>query len=164
MKNFIVILLLAACFLVSCSENRHDELPPGEKGSLSLTSELDADIRQVDTRANTPLTNFTGYKIVLSGAENKTVDCPADGKLANLTPGNYDVTLHNFTDDFVPAFNDPRYSGSKTAKVTAGANTTVALTLTQANAGVYFVYDASLAAAGLTDVVPTVTQGANKLV
>lgn len=163
MRKLSALLLLVPFIMASCSNDNNEEIiQPGEKGSLSLTPALDLDVEKVGTRA--PLTSFTGYKLVLAGAESKTIDCPSDGKVENLTPGDYTLTLHNLTDDFVPAFDAPRYSGSETAKIEAGKNTAVSMTLKQANAGVYFVYDESLTTAGLTNVVPTVTQSDKTLV
>lgn len=132
-------------------------------GTLVLNPKFNNDVITANTRTNTPLTDFGGYLLTLDGPDTEEMTFPANGKVEGLTPGDYTVGLTNMTVDFVPAFNAPRYGGTKTATVAVGAETSVAIVLTQVNAGVKFVYDQSLVAAGLSNLVPTLTQGINAL-
>jgi hypothetical protein len=163
MKNFWLPVLLASASVVSCGKEPAPAKPSDGTGTLLLAPAVNGNVTDIVTRANTPLTDFTGYTLTLDGDGTAEMPCPADGKVTGLVPGNYNVTLSNMTDGFVPAFDAPRYGGTKAATVAAGGETPVAIVLTQANAGMKFIYDPSLAAAGLDAMTATVTQGVDAL-
>ncbi len=154
MKKIFLILFAVSFIGTSCTQY---EEPTTGKGSITLSTRKNTDIDLV-TRANDTITDFTGYTLTLDGADYTVMPCPTNGKVSNLTSGNYTITLSNLPTDFSPAFNDSRYAGSQTVTVTQGTNSPVSLVLTQANAGIKFAYDASLTGAGLTNLVATVSQ------
>lgn len=160
MKKLWLPVLLASAFVVSCTKGTTSM---DGTGTLILSSTVNNGVIDVTTRANMMPGDFTGYVLTLEGPDIEEMSCPADGKIEGLTPGDYIVGLSNLTADFVPAFGDPRYGGTKSATVIAGGQTPVAIVLTQANAGVRFVYDQSLADTGLGAMVATVAQDGNAL-
>lgn len=162
MRN-LLLLACTAILVLSCSKELTVPVPVDGTGTLVLNPTLNNDVITVSTRTNTPLTDFGGYLLTLDGPNTEEMPFPANGIVEGLTPGDYTVGLTNMTVDFVPAFDAPRYGGTKTATVTVGAETSVAIVLTQVNAGVKFVYDQSLVDAGLSNLVPALTQGINTL-
>lgn len=168
MKRSLTTLLLsvfAVTALLSACQN-DDSPEQNGKGAIALKASVDnkTALGQIETRAGKPLTDFTGYKLVLSGTAGQTMDFPSDSKVTGLDPGPYTIKVTNYPEDYTPSFGDPRYDGSSEVTVKSGETASVAVELTQANAGVYFVYHESLAQAGIGDIVPTATQGTNSLV
>lgn len=158
------LFILAAPFILAACSDNDGSTPATGKGKLSFRTGIDVSTELVPTRAGIPLDDFTGYKVTLKGAGTKTIDMPSDGVVDGIDAGTYSVTLSNDT-GFVPAFEAPRYSATEAGvAVEAGKNTDVEMTLTQSNAGIYFIRDASLDGTGLEDAVPTVTQGDDALV
>lgn len=159
----IYLTAIAGIFLFSaCSENPSEVLGDGE-GSivLSTTKNIETDKREIATRAEA-LTDFTGYSLTLNDDE---MEVPANGRIDRLVPDTYLVGISNMPSDgdYTPAFDDPRYSGYAEAIVVAGESVRAEIELTQANAGVYFVYDPSLEDLGLMDMTPVVTSGGKTL-
>lgn len=85
-----------------------------------------------------------------------------NGRVDNLTPSNYTVTLTSHPDGFTPAFEDPWYEAQETGvAVEKGANTSITMEAVQANSGIRFVYGESLA--NLGEVIPIITQRTSEL-
>jgi hypothetical protein len=105
------------------------------------------------------LTLQSGATIAYSGT------IPADGTIADLPAGSYTGILRSSATDFTaPAFDTPFYSATvEGIEITSGGTTPVAFDCRQSNVGVKFVYDASLTAAGLDDIIPVITQSENNL-
>lgn len=154
MKKILLIGLLLPFLAVSC--NNDDAALNSERGSLSLK------IAFGETDVHNTRAAMTGYTLTLTGAENRTIENP-ESTITNLTPGDYTITLTNYSTPYTPKFSDPRYTGSTTATVIEGGNTTVELSLSQDNAGVYFDISEGLKEL-YPNLVPTVTQGAAALV
>lgn len=164
MKNFAKLLIsfvVTGAMLISCSD---DVAAPAERamGSIRLSSELSMylNAKNVSTRETTPLVDFTDYVLTLDDGTNEPIvvtEIEADGIISDIPAGTYDITLSNY-EGFTPEYNDPRFAQTKTGvAVEAGSTpTSVEFTLTQANAGVRFVYDDSIDLIG--DVTSYVTQ------
>lgn len=167
MKNFryFIYVIGMLTLFAGCSDNDSAvPVPDNDKqvGSITINGSLNTYQKQVDTRATTlvPLTDFEGYVLVING---ETVELPANGTIEGLLPGGYELEMSNMTGYYTPAFNDPRYTGSETVEVYPALNTEAALELQQVNAGVFFFYDETVAAAGLGDMVPLVRAGSYTL-
>lgn len=162
MKRMCLGLMLSVlCGVVVLSSCKKNNNPNGAKGRIILTSYLDMDVNNI-TRATSVLEDFSGYILTISQGSNIVYKSgmPQDG-IVEVPEGTYTVGLSNM-DGFVPAFEDSRYEGSENnIKVVADESTPVTLTLGQANAGVNFIYDPSLAVLG--EVVPFIAQGSNSL-
>jgi hypothetical protein len=105
------------------------------------------------------LTLQSGATIAYSGT------IPEGGTIPDLPAGTYTGILRSEATDFTaPAFDTPFYSATATNLViTPGGTTPVSFDCRQSNAGVRFVYDSSLAAAGLGDIIPVIAQDGNNL-
>ena len=162
MKKLLLLVLLAPLFFASCSDDASEPVPQGY-GALSLLPSVDPTINASNsTRGETqPLTDLSGYTLTLGGQESKVIDpIPAGGTIGELVPGNYSAVLGNYPTPYSPAFSDPRYSGKvENIKIESGKTATAAFTLTQANAGLRFIYDGSLETHGLGNIVPQLAQG-----
>lgn len=80
-----------------------------------------------------------------------------NGRVDNLIPSNYTVTLTSHPDGFTPAFDDPWYEAQeKGVAVEKAVNTSITMEAVQANSGIRFVYGASLAKLGV--VIPVISQ------
>lgn len=161
MKRLLLTLTLPLALLFSCSSDGGEQtLNPDDSGSIVLSPQIVLDADNISTRATS--TDWTTYTVIVTDSESTEVfkgTFPSGGIIRDLPVGNYTVKLTSHPGGFAaPAFDTQVYEGSETAAVTKGGSTPVHITCYQANAGVYFVYDPSLAAAGLDDVVPTVTQ------
>jgi len=142
--------------LVACSEKK--EINPDERGSLYIASTVDI----TATRAEADVNQFT---LILENMSNSEVAISKqfsefpNGMVEDVPVGNYELTLTSHPDGFVPAFEDPWYQGLKSqVPVTSGRTTMVSVECVQANAGITFIYDPSLAEVGLGDIVPEMTQ------
>lgn len=149
--------------MFSCTDDG-SEVDGGDeknKGGIVLSAQLEAD-DNVDAAAEVDL---AGYTLTVDGPTKVNCACPGDGVIKELAAGSgYSVLLTDMPAEYAPAFDDPRYTGKKeSVEVSAGANTPVQITLSRVNAGVFFEYDESLAAKGLTDLKPTVTMSGKSL-
>ncbi len=132
---------------------------------MALEIDIDAPATHNATRAAN-LDTKTYHLTLKSGATTAYEGTmPAGGKIENIPAGTYTGTLRSTPAEFAaPAFDTPVYSATVSGiKVTAGGSTPVDFDCAQTNAGVKFVYDASLATAGMAAVVPVVAQGNNNL-
>lgn len=156
---FVLPLLFCAC-------NEHKEDPSDERGSLQIASTV-VGVEMSRTRAEADVNQFT---LILENESNPEVyitglfsDFP-DGTINDIPVGNYVVTLTSHPEGFTPAFDDPWYEGvRRNISVVSGRTNMVAVECIQANAGVSFVFDPSLEAVGLGNIVPEMTQGGTTL-
>jgi len=142
--------------LVACSEK--NDVNPDEMGTLYIASTVDI----TATRAEADVNEFT---LILENMSNSEVAISKqfsefpNGMVENVPVGSYELTLTSHPEGFVPAFEDPWYQGLKSqVPVTSGRTTMVSVECVQANAGITFIYDPSLAEVGLGDIVPEMTQ------
>lgn len=162
----VVVPLL---FLASCSSDSDDITPDGGVGSLRIDAVTDSGVDLIErenTRANTDVSTYT-LVLEKQGAEPIIVGkLPSDGVVRDIPAGEYNVRLASHYDYFTPVFEAPTYEGvQEGVTIEGGKTTSVSLTCEQSNAGVYFVYDASLEeVGGFSNVIPTVTQGESALV
>lgn len=157
MKKLSLILPLLSVLACGCSDDKPETRDQG-KGSLSLASSLNLNLSETTGGTRTPVTDFSDYTLTLSGPEEREIEAP-EALIEGLTPGDYTVTLSSYGEEYTPAFSDPRYEGETEVAVEAGNTAQANITLTQANAGLYFEYDTeALEAAGLGSVVPAATQ------
>ncbi|MDR2882192.1 MAG: DUF4493 domain-containing protein [Alistipes sp.] len=156
----------AAAIFTSC--NRTTDYETGY-GSLAVSAWSDPTVIDVDSPAATRAANLDTktYHLTLQSGTTVAYDgmIPADGKIENLPAGTYTGTLQSAQSRFtVPAFDAPFYSATAAnIVITPGGTTPVAFLCRQINAGVRFVYDTSLATAGLGDIIPVIAQGAGSL-
>lgn len=151
-----VVLATAIVSFTGCTEGGDGD------GSILLTTEV-----VTDAGDKYILEDFAEWTVTLAceGEAPSVRDYPLDGEITSLAAGNYTVTVSDFGDVWVPAFDDPRYSGSATVAVGAGKRTDAEITALQTNAGVAFEFDDdALEASGVSTVVPTVMQGDHALV
>lgn len=162
MKRICLIAIMGAFLFPSCSESSDVTSPAEGSIVLSTRKNIDTEKKEISTRAAEELTDLTGYFLTLN---DEAVEIPANGRIDHLAPDTYLVGLSNLEseEDYTPAFDAPKYSGFTTVNVAAGEAVRANVELTQANAGVYFVYDASLEELGLQDVVPIITAGDDTL-
>lgn len=160
MKKLIISLMLLP-LAISCSQDVTNVEPvDGGKGTIIIRSDVNVGVDDIVTRS----VDHTTFALTLNGPDGPmTIDFPSDGIVSNLTPGEYTVTLTSHPDGIPdPAFDTPVYSGSKSGVIVEQAKTAeVEIVCTQINAGVYFVYDASLEELDLS-VVPTITIAGDK--
>lgn len=168
MKKFIYFLL-APVFLCGCGHDDETSVPAdrdgGEAGTgtIVIASGIDIEVEPM-TRTSTDPTTYT---LKIDGPSGPiTTPVPESGKIRNLKPGTYTVTLTSHPDGSPdPAFDNPVYSVTvDNVKIKANQHTPVELKCEQVNAGVFFEYDQSLTEAGMMNLVPTVTQGVHALV
>lgn len=164
MKRLLTLAAIIPALLASCGGGGGDNPPPADgKGHIVLkATTTDHTIKKEISSRATPTDDFSTYYVKLNGPENKTVPYPSTGKIENLKEGSYTVTVMSHETTPNPAFDVQHYVGSCTAKVVADTSADATVECTQANAGVFFIYDASLKELGL-DLVPTVTQGTHVL-
>lgn len=164
MKKFcsLIVVSIIGCFtLISCNKDNSADLPEGE-GSIVLNGDVDLRVNEI-TRALVPLTDFTGYTIKVADASSTVFEnpVPTGGVVDNIPSGTYTVSLSNMP-GFTPAFTAPRYAGQKEGVVVKkGEVTPVSFNLTQANAGIRFIYHSSIDQFGI--VAATVKQGDKSL-
>ncbi|MCC8036101.1 MAG: DUF4493 domain-containing protein [Rikenellaceae bacterium] len=169
MKKIYYLGLLLPLVMSSCQTDQPERTDG--KGAIVISSaqnvELDPNVFL--TRAAADVNEFTLYVTDEADPSNtisgKFSEFP-NGTIDNLEPGSFTVKLTSHPEGFVPAFEDPMYEAVETGvEVAANTNTRIKLEATQANAGVFFVYDESLySKGGFSEVVPTITQGENELV
>ncbi len=143
MKNHILLLLaLPTLLLCACKEDKPVVVIPSDKGTLSLSYVV------TDDEGNT--VKYTDImRLVLTGAEDKIIDFPADGVVAELTPGQYTVLIETKpVGTSTVGFDKPLYAGSTETTVTAGEITNLDITCTPANAGIAFRLGQGLDTAG----------------
>lgn len=169
MKKILSLVLLVPFLLMACG-NTEDDVYTGEKGLGCIVLDAGVDILVNDIQTRSTSLDYTTYKVVIvgpQGPDSKTtqMDYPYGGKIEGLAEGDYTITVTSHPGELpAPAFDNQVYSGSANVKVEAENETHVQITCTQANAGIYFEYDdEGLAAVGLDDLVPTLTQGGYKL-
>lgn len=152
--------------MAACSSNGDVVVPEEDgKGAIRLSSEIDLKTEDVTTRATD--TDINTFKVVLTDSNNQstTHDYPANNIIPDIPVGNYTITVTSHPNGIpAPAFDTQVYSASTTVEVTKDATAPVTLVCKQVNAGVFFEYDQSLADAGLTAVVPTMTTATDALV
>lgn len=159
--------LLAFAFpLLFCACNEHKEDPSDERGSLQITSTV-AGVEISRTRAEADVNQFT---LILENESNPEVNITGlfsafpNGTIEDIPVGNYSLKLTSHPEGFTPAFDDPWYEGArKNIPVVSGRTNMVTVECIQANAGISFVFDPSLEAVGLGNIVPEITQGSTTL-
>lgn len=161
MKKYL-LWMLVPMVLFACSEETPVDGPyegSPEKGALVIRK---AGVSEaiVVTRAAADVNTFTlivqdentpGNVVqgLFSSFENGRVD--------NLTPSNYTVTLTSHPNGFTPAFDDPWYKAQETGvAVEKAANTSITMEAVQANSGIRFVYGNFPAEWG--EVIPVISQ------
>lgn len=124
----LLTVLTALCVGCSADSMTAEELPP-RTGVLCLSLSSDPVYVQVDTRAATPLTDFTGYTFTLS--DGTTVDF-TDGK-AIVPAGTYTLTATN--EGSADPYAEAVYKGTtaESFTLTAGGTAEVSITLTLQN-------------------------------
>lgn len=155
MRKLLLLALLVPALLASCSDNSVDPIQEEGKGALALKPGVDKkEIHKEDSRA-TPTDDFSTWSVFLNGEK---MGFPSTGLIEELEPDTYTVKVTSHGNGFTaPAFDTQVYEGSTSVAVKAGQTAEAKVTCKQVNAGVFFVYDASLADIGLSDLVPTVT-------
>lgn len=157
MKKILLLgLIIISSLLLSCS-NDSKETGNDAKATLRLKPQMELELENIVTRAP-ELSSFT---LILDGPDGEeSMPFPTDGEVTELTPGEYTVTITSHPDGMPdPDFETPYYYVSETTTLAPGEDKEMDMTVTQANAGVYFDYsDPSLAASGLENIIPTVTQ------
>lgn len=156
MKRRCLLLFVMLMVLVACSEKK--DINPDERGSLYIASTVDITATRAEADVNQfslILENLSNPEVVISGQFS---DFP-NGMVENVPVGSYELTLTSHPAGFTPAFEDPWYQGLKSqVPVSSGRTTMVSVECVQANAGITFIYDPSLAEVGLADIVPEMTQ------
>lgn len=160
------LICLLSFSTTSCSSDNDPATGPGDGyGALVLRSSTDTD-REVVTRTSTDLEDyFVIYEYIETG-DKVTIEYPENDKIENLTPGRYSVTVTSHRNGFTaPAFDEPVYAETKEVTVEKGREVKLTMVCTQSNSAVEFLYDdESLAAAGLADMRPTVTDSVDNSV
>lgn len=140
----------------SCSSDSDKNLS-GEKGSIVIAPSIGMSVDKETTR--TP--DISTFTVRVEGPTTKTVTMPEDGKIDDLLPGSYTVTVLSHPDGIpAPDFDEAAYEGSNTAVVDAGQNTNIEVKCSQTNAGVYFFYHASVSD---MDLIPTIAHADGNL-
>ena len=156
----LIILTLAA---VACNKN-YTNTDEGY-GSLKVSANIDRSVISIQTRAAN--LNYETYFLTLQSDDGIAYDgvFPSGGMISNLPAGTYVGRLRSEETEFaVPAFDLPFYAATvNNIVITSGGTTSVDFVCKQANAGVKFVYDPSLTAAGYGDIVPVIAQSERSL-
>jgi len=163
MKKILLPLVALALIVVACNKNYKGT----EKGygSLRISAITDRSVISIQTRAAN--LNPETYFLTLQSDKDIAYDgvFPVGGTLSNLSAGTYTGRLKSEATEFtVPAFDSPFYAATvNNIVITSGGTSSVEFVCKQSNAGVKFVYDTSLEAAGYGNIVPIVTQSGYSL-
>lgn len=161
MKKYLLWMLVPMVLFACSDENEVNGSYEGnpDKGALVIRK---AGVSEaiVVTRASADINTFT----LVVQDENTPANFVRglfssfeNGKVNNLTPSNYTVTLTSHPDGFTPAFDDPWYEAKEAGiAVEKAANTSITLEAVQANSGIRFVYGESLAKFG--EIIPIISQ------
>lgn len=161
MKKYLLWMLVPMVLFACSEENVVDGPYDGnpEKGALVIRK---AGVSEaiVVTRASADINTFTLIVQDENTPENVVKGLFSsfeNGRVENLTPSNYTVTLTSHPDGFTPAFDDPWYEAQETGvAVEKAANTSITMEAVQANSGIRFVYGESLAKLG--EIIPIISQ------
>ena len=159
------IFLFAVLALVSVACNKKYSGTDEGYGSLKISAIIDRSVISIQSRAVNinPETYFLTLQsdkgIVYNGV------FPVGGTIPNLPAGTYTGRLKSEAAEFtVPAFDTPFYAATiNNIAITSGGTTSVEFVCKQSNAGVKFIYDPSLAAAGYGGIVPVIAQSGYSL-
>jgi len=157
---FVVILVFVA---VACNKKYADT--DAGFGSLKISAITDRSVISIQSRA----VNLNPETYFLTLQSDKGIaysgPFPEGGILSNLPAGTYVGKLSSEAETFAePAFDTPFYAATvNNIVITSGGTTSVEFVCKQMNAGVKFVYDPSLAAAGYGNIVPVITQSGHSL-
>jgi hypothetical protein len=134
-------------------------------GSLRVSAIIDRSVISIQSRAVN--INPETYYLTLQSEQGIAYNglFPEGGTISNLPAGTYIGKLSSGAAAFSqPAFDSPFYAATvNNIVITSGGTTPVEFICKQLNAGVKFVYDASLAAAGYANIVPVITQSGQSL-
>ncbi|NDV83821.1 DUF4493 domain-containing protein [Bacteroides sp. 51] len=159
MKRHCLLAFGVLMILVACSESK--DVLSDEKATLYIASSIEG-IELTGTRAEADVNQFTLILEHESNPEATITGVFSDfphGRVDDVSVGVYELTLTSHPNGFVPAFEDPWYEGIKNpVPVLSGRTNMVTVECVQANAGITFIYDPSLEAAGYGDIVPEMKQ------
>ena len=159
------LFLFAILALIAGACNKDYTGTDAGYGSLKISAITDRSVISIQSRAAN--LNPETYFLTLQSDKGIAYDdvFPAGGIISNLPAGTYTGRLKSEANEFtVPAFDTPFYAATvNNILITSGGTTPVEFICKQLNAGVKFIYDPSLAAAGYTTVVPVITQSGNDL-
>ncbi len=133
LNALLLTALTALCATCTADSIATEDLPTPRTGVLRLRMASDPVFVQVDTRAVTALTDFTGYVFTLSDGTEVNF---TEGQ-AIIPAGTYTLTATNAAT--ADAYTEPVYSGtSGSFTLTAGGTAEVSLTLTPQNSKVSY--------------------------
>ncbi len=160
-KRFFLFAAIASLLLGACSDDdvKPEPKPGSGKGMLVVKASLQliSDDAGAEGQAALPI-DFTGYSLTLKGPEGtQELDFVENDTIEDLAVGKYELTLSSHKTAFTePAFEMPVYKGTVEAIIVEDEITETNVLATQDNAGVFFVYDASLEETQYADIVPAV--------
>jgi len=160
-KLFLFTILVFAA--IACNK-KYTNTDAGY-GSLKVTAITDRSVISIQSRA----ANLDPETYILTLQSDQGIAYngvfPTGGTISDLPAGTYIGRLKSEATEFsIPAFDSPFYAATvNNIVITSGGTTPVEFVCRQANAGVKFIYDPSLEAAGYGDIVPVVTQAENSL-
>ena len=162
MKKLFPLVILAFA-IVAC--NKKYSGTDNGYGSLKMSAITDRSVISIQSRAAN--LNTETYILTLQSAQSVVYDgvFPSGGIISDLPAGTYTGRLRSEATEFaVPTFDLPFYAATvDNIVITSGGTTSIQFVCKQANAGVKFVYDPSLAAAGYGNIVPVVAQSEYRL-
>jgi len=154
----ILVLVIGAC-------NKDYTGTNAGYGSLRISAVIDRSVISIQSRAANidPETYFLTLQSNQGIAYND--EFPAEGKVSDLPAGIYTGRLKSEMTEFtVPAFDSPFYAATvNNIVITSGGTSSVEFVCKQSNAGVKFIYDSSLSAAGYDNIIPVVEQSGHSL-
>lgn len=145
MKKILLLSASAIFALSSCSSDGGGNPKPGPgSGEMVFrvsTNEKDVENVYIGSREGGEEAPYS-YFIELTGAENKSFELTAASM--KVMSGAYNVKATTPVTYTMPAFDVPVYKGEVNITVPADGRETASITLTQANAGIKIVFDASI--------------------